>query len=322
MPDNETPQKFRKAPIFTPYVVVWSMFGMMSLGVLMVLGLAPEWLEDLKPAAAFSQPQSNQGQRASARLAADITALKQSVAQIQLELSQVKTNVASQSEQQKSVTAQLTSLETRIAAGPAAAASETTAAVAAPAAPLVLQATLGTGPAPQDQTVTPAAQVTTPAAEPAAAPVTLVPAPPSTPTVPPAASARTPKVINADTTSIGNPLETGSVATAKAAPASTEAISFGPAVVKPAPQPVGVKISSAATLESLRLDWSLLAEKHGDTLKALQARYVTAGDELNPSYDLVAGPVKSKAQATKVCKALAAKGVPCSIVGAFAGEPL
>jgi hypothetical protein len=126
-------------------------------------------------------------------------------------------------------------------------------------------------------------------------------------------------VINADASSLAAALETGSVTTAPKP--ATDVISFGPAVVKPAPKPVGVKISTGASLDSLRLSWSMLAEKHGDTLKSMEARYVTSGDAQNPTYDLVAGPLKSKSEANKVCKSLAAKGVPCS-VGPFGGEAL
>jgi hypothetical protein len=69
------------------------------------------------------------------------------------------------------------------------------------------------------------------------------------------------------------------------------------------------------------LSWSLLADRHGEALKNLEARYVAHGDVANPTYDLIAGPIKSKAEAQRVCKALAAKGVPCKI-GDFLGEAL
>ena len=66
----------RKAPLFTPYVVVWTTLGALSFGFLMVLGLAPEWLDDLRPVSSYTFPQNNQGQRAAARLAADLGQLK------------------------------------------------------------------------------------------------------------------------------------------------------------------------------------------------------------------------------------------------------
>lgn len=317
-PASSTP--IRKAPLFTPYVVVWSMFGMLSLGLLGVIGLAPEWLDDLKPTWTVADPHSNQGQRAAARLAADLNAVKDSVAKIQFDLAKVKTDVASQSDQNKTVSAQVTALEQRVST------SSTVAKSGLPAVPAPPAAT-------PEQQAQAATDVQSTVAQATVAQATVVTSmPPTTPaltapnlTTP--APARTPKVINADAAAAppapaiknGSALETGSVNGAAKAPA--DAISFGPAVVKAAPQPMGVKISSGASADSLRLSWSLLAEKHGDALKGLQARYVTGGDAQNPNYDLVAGPIKSKAEAAKVCKALSAKGVPCT-VGAFGGDAL
>jgi hypothetical protein len=306
MTTSDTPQKLRKAPIFTPYVLLWSTLGALSFGLLMVLGLAPEWLEDLKPSSIMADPQSNQGQRATARLAADVNSLKQSVAQVQLDLTQVKTDVAAHGEQQRMVSAQLTSIEKQLSTGSAQAVTE------APAAP-VPPPTGQRQAAAKDDTIR--GYVTNPAE---GSPIT---APPATAIEPPqtASSANAPKMINADAASAATSLETGSVSGATMA--ATQPISFGPAVVKPAPKPLGVKLSTAPSLDSLRLSWSLLAEKHGDTLKSMEARYVTSGDPNNPAYDLVAGPVKSKAEANKVCKALQAQGTPCK-VGAFTGEQL
>lgn len=132
-------------------------------------------------------------------------------------------------------------------------------------------------------------------------------------------------------------LETGSVPAAPAAAqahakaakaaapktvaAAADPIDFGTPVVKPAAKPVGVQISSGASVDSLRLSWSLLSDRHADALKNLEARYVARGDEASPTYDLIAGPIKSKSEAQKVCKALAARNVPCK-VGDFSGEGL
>lgn len=284
-PLHQGPLPMRKAPLFTPYVVVWTMFGVLSVGLLGVIGLAPEWLDDLRPAASFADPQSNQGQRAAARVAADLNALKDSVSKVQLDLAKVATDVAQQSEQQKVIGAQLSALEARVQ----------------PQTPVATEASI------VPKYVAPGTAAVTAAA------------PPPTPAAPAAGEpARTPKVINADATAAPVGLETGSVAPAKVA---SEPISFGPAVVKPAPQPFGIKLSSGASQDSLRLSWSLLAEKYGDSLKGLEPRYTAGGDAANPNYDLIAGPLKSKAEAARACKTLAAKGVPC-IVGAFAGEAL
>jgi hypothetical protein len=132
-------------------------------------------------------------------------------------------------------------------------------------------------------------------------------------------------------------LETGSVATvakpaakaaAKAATkqeqatkTAADAVDFSKVVVTPEAKPVGVQISSGASVDSLRLSWSLLSDRHSDALRNLEPRFVARGDEAAPTFDLIAGPIKSRSDAQKVCKALAAKKVPCK-VGDFLGEAL
>ena len=122
-------------------------------------------------------------------------------------------------------------------------------------------------------------------------------------------------------------LETGSVRPAPpAAPAPAAAPAepppFSAPVVTPAAKPVGVQIASGASIDSLRLSWSLLSETHADKLKALEPRYSLSVDNGAVIYNLMAGPVKSEAEAKKMCKALAAKAVPCKIVGEFGGAAL
>ena len=113
------------------------------------------------------------------------------------------------------------------------------------------------------------------------------------------------------------PIETGSIS----APAP---VAFGRAVVKPAPQAdkqVGLKIANSTSVDALRLTWGLLNERHGEALKRLHPRYVNGGSMASPSYDLVAGPVKNAAEARRMCKALASRGISCS-VGSYEGNAL
>ncbi|HPG89828.1 MAG TPA: SPOR domain-containing protein, partial [Hyphomicrobium sp.] len=143
--------------------------------------------------------------------------------------------------------------------------------------------------------------------------------------------AKTIKVINADTASAGAALETGSVSgqvaqmkTAKPAvpdKAIADEQAFDTAIVKPAKQPIGVKVSTGASVDSLRLIWSLLNERHGDALEKLEPRYTTAGDAMNPTFDLVAGPIPTKADAQKICQTLTGRGLSCSIRD-FSGRQL
>lgn len=302
--DLTPPSLSPKKPLFTPYVAVWSGLGVVAAGYLAFLTLSSE--SGLAPNSAGMSDQ-----RFAARLANEVTGIKDSVAKVQLELAKIKTDLAGQESRGKILGDQLTALERKVSGD----------------SPSGLEASL--------QERTPPA----PAAKPA--PKAAVPAgihADANPTVP----AATDFLANADNqvSAADLGLETGSVPavpaaaqapakaakTAKAAAASTMAaasdpIDLGTPVVKPAAKPVGVQISSGASVDSLRLSWSLLSDRHAETLKNLEARYVARGDEASPTYDLIAGPIKSKSEAQKVCKALAAKSVPCK-VGDFAGEGL
>lgn len=126
-------------------------------------------------------------------------------------------------------------------------------------------------------------------------------------------------------------LETGSVkpvpppapaTAAKPAAAAAEPPPFEAPVVTPSAKPVGVQIASGSSLDSLRLSWNLLSETHADKLKSLEPRYSLSVDNGAIVYNLLAGPVKSEADAKKMCKALTAKAVPCKVVGEFGGASL
>ena len=85
--------------------------------------------------------------------------------------------------------------------------------------------------------------------------------------------------------------------------------------------PVGIYIGSGPSVDSLRLSWSLLSDRNAESLKALEPRYTTGIDANGLNYGLVAGPLRSVADAQKLCKDLAAKAVTCR-VGDFTGEAL
>jgi hypothetical protein len=116
---------------------------------------------------------------------------------------------------------------------------------------------------------------------------------------------------------VGAPIITGSVDK----PSGAKAISFGPAVVKPAPKPVGIQLATDPSVDSLRITWSALAQTHADQLGTLTARYADLGNATNPNFGLIAGPVKSKAEAKKLCKELSAQSVTCKI-SEFKGQEL
>lgn len=129
-------------------------------------------------------------------------------------------------------------------------------------------------------------------------------------------------------------IETGSVA----APAAAAAVTFGEAVVVPAAgaagpavvtatvppaasKTYGVQIATGPSVDSLRLSWTLLAERHGSALASLQPRYTMGADEQGVAYNLVAGPVKSPAEAQQLCAELATRATPCAPT-TFRGDAL
>ncbi len=292
-----------KRPLFTPKVVVWSMLGLVAAAYIGTILLAPALLDDLTPTSAYiAEPQSNQGQRTAARLVSDVNGLKESMAQVQLELSKVKTEVATSADRANVMKTQLMALEQRLA--------QTSGETLDTAEPHM--------DANQSHRAVIAPQVSPPSESDASAAAVT-------------GSPQMPKLVNADAASKDangeRGLETGSVAQAakaaakgkiaaakpKAADPATDPIDFANTIVQPATVPVGIQLSSGASIDSLRLSWSLLADRHAGTLQKLQPRYVARGDMDNPTYDLIAGPIKSKNDAERLCKALSAKNVPCAV---------
>lgn len=278
----------RKTPIFTPYVIVWTMLGMIGFGYLSLAFMAPDVLEDLVPSV-MREASNETSIAATSRVATEVASLHDMIAQIQLDIAKLKTDVSNQAEVSKTVETQLVALQDRVKANEP---------------PVQAQAAPEPEPTPAQK-----AERATTAAAPADKDQPAGKAPPAAPS----------KVINADREKDkATPLVTGSVNSA-AAPA--EGINFGPAVVKPAPKPIGLRLGAGATVDSLRLNWSLLTDRHAEALGKLEPRVIADAIGGVATYDLVAGPVKSKADAAKICKELIADDIPCK-VGDFKGDAL
>lgn len=114
-------------------------------------------------------------------------------------------------------------------------------------------------------------------------------------------------------------------ATAAAAPVTPVAapvapIEFGPAVVKAAGKQFAVQLASGASIDDIRYNWSILSTQHADALAKLSPRFTATGTEAaGQTFDLIAGPVKSAADAKKICKTLATRGMDCK-VASYEGE--
>ncbi len=150
---------------------------------------------------------------------------------------------------------------------------------------------------------------------------------PAAATAQPTAAAPPVTVLNAP----ANPIATGSIqlppaqgVPAPPAPIATapaQPMTFGPGAVKvsaPAAA-VALELASGPSVDALRLNWSLLADRHGAALKNLEPRYTNSGE--GQPYQLVAGPIASSEEASRVCAQLKAKKVACRVTG-FGGNAL
>ncbi|MBO0766150.1 MAG: SPOR domain-containing protein [Hyphomicrobiaceae bacterium] len=108
-------------------------------------------------------------------------------------------------------------------------------------------------------------------------------------------------------------LETGSIAKAE--------IVFGEPVVKRANGvKLAVQLATGPSPQELRLSWGQLAQQHGDALSSLKPRVVAPRGK-GGAYRLIAGPVATEADATRICGALGAGPATC-FPTPYGGTPL
>lgn len=281
MTKHTAEQALTRRPLLTPYAIVWSMFGLLGLGYLGVAIFAPDVLEELTPPSRLAERQRAENDAALLRVSTEINGLRNTFAQMQIDVAKLKSDATASTSQAEKTDGRITALEDQIRQ------------MAEPPAKVSQNDAADDGKA--------------------GAPASKQ------------ASAQKPRIINS---SDNSSIETGSVDTKAKADSDhdtkkaskNDVISFGPAVVKPAPKPIGIRVASGSSIDGLRLSWSLLSERH-DALKTLNPLYVDSGDAINPSFDLMAGPVKTKAEAVRLCRKLNAKNVPCT-VGEFKGAQL
>lgn len=85
---------------------------------------------------------------------------------------------------------------------------------------------------------------------------------------------------------------------------------------------MGVRLSVAPSIDGLRLQWTLLRERHGTYLGGLSARYIqTSRNGAPANYELVAGPLSGAVQALELCQDVSRSGTRC-VVGDFVGNAL
>lgn len=81
--------------------------------------------------------------------------------------------------------------------------------------------------------------------------------------------------------------------------------------------PLGLELVVGPSVDALRLNWGVLAERHGAALKTMEARY-NAASPAGP-FQLLVGPVASTEEGIRLCEHFRVKGTPCK-VGPFGGQ--
>lgn len=290
LPQESAPQESATGAgrkTFTPYVMTWCTLAALSLAYLGVLAAQPAML------AGHLDPGPNALETGSIDTAAEVRTLRDTIDLFRNELIEIRAQVSNQTDVTSDLMSRISSVET-----PAAGSNQAVADNGA-AEPAIINGkderrTAAVGPeAGQKQTA-------------------AVPAPVR-------------KAANAGRKNV----ETGSV-TAPATGANSD-ISFGPPVVKQAardqgPPPgtrnmIGAQIATGPSVDSLRLSWTLLSERHADSFRALEPRYATTGEGPNKSYSLIVGPMPTVDEARRLCEDLALKATPCR-VSQFTGDAL
>jgi hypothetical protein len=274
------------------YLIGWGVLAMAALGYLMTLALQPDQLAVNQRPKIAAEPDA--ATRATSKVLAEVGTIRQTIDNLQKDVSELKESVDQRSTQEKATQSRLTVLEEKVAAWP----EPTTTVISSSATTPTTVA--------KPKVAEKAAEHK--AAEKAAPKVLTAKAAP-----PKQARVITVEEGNTATSSgaAGSRLETGSIAAG---------VSFGEPVVTRAGQVFAVQLDAAPSIDVLRLRWSLLLEQHGAALGPLQPRFVAPRNPGGP-YRLVAGPLLSAADAKAVCAALTAQSPACSTTE-FVGEPL
>lgn len=272
------------------YLTAWAVMACCAALYLAVVSIRPAFLDGILPVAGGDTA-------AAAQTAADIVNIRDSIGQLQTDVSRNQTDVVQQAEITRNLSERIAVLEQR-----------------------GQQAT--TEPAREPQrtgAVQQNSDVEFPSTHMAEGPVAA--AEPK-----PAKAQQQAKVLNA-------PIETGSVeetAEITAPPAKPKttttvekapAAAAGPAAEAKSKKPVGIKLATGASVDNLRVSWGILSERHKDELAPLQARYFNTVDGNGITFELVAGPFKTTADAKKVCQSLKAQAIDCQ-VSTFGGNSL
>ncbi len=77
----------------------------------------------------------------------------------------------------------------------------------------------------------------------------------------------------------------------------------------------GVELAQGPTVESIRLFWDLLRDRHSAILSGLSSRYLPRTDNPTNPYSLIAGPLPNSVSAEQLCTRLLQVGLQCRPTG-------
>jgi hypothetical protein len=317
-------------------VLFWAMLASLALGYLAVLTLKPELVGSVglradavamatAPGAVSTHSPSTVS---TAAASGEIETLRQTVARIETDLADMKAMIATGEERDRAILARLPNIEgAPVAAAPAATSPIVTGSIGGRAdAPVAGVASAEPGTA-ADKTADAHASATA-AGDTAPAPKGDARRVASAPPLKGAVDAGGPSPARDKT-----PDARKKHAAAPAHPeASAEIVPSFTAAVTPAPPPAaapkiisransyGVQLASGPSLDTLRISWALLNDRHSSLLKGLEPRYASTNDP-DANMALLAGPMPTAEAAARVCANLRAKRITCSVVS-FDGKAL
>jgi sporulation related protein len=278
------------------YLFVWGLLAAGGLTYLATLVWQPDWLSPppRRPPQITAEAEPDSALRMASRAIAEVRDVRRSVGDVQRSLGEMRETLDRSVSEDKIVQTRLSALEGRV--------SDITQPAAAPVASAPASPVAGKGKAAErPQPKSPAAPKAAEKAEPPAAATRVMSAIMS---VPDQADKGAPEA--------APPIETGSIAAAT--------ITFGEPVVTRSGTNFAVQLGAGRSVEALKLSWSLLLDQHGDALSPLQPRVIAPRTD-GGSYRLVAGPFGTRAEAEKICSAMALSRNKCFST-VFMGEPL
>src|SRR5262245_15937297 len=278
------------------YLFVWGLLAAGGLTYLATLVWQPDWLSPPpRRPQITTEAEPDSALRLASRAIAEVRDVRRSVGDVQRSLGEIRDTLDRSVSEDKVVQTRLSALEGRV--------SDMTPPAAAPVANAPPAPVAGKGKAAErPQPKSPVAAKTADKAEPGAASATRVMS--AVMSVPDQAEKGAPEA--------APPIETGSIAPAT--------ITFGEPVVTRSTTNFAVQLGAGRSVEALKLSWSLLLDQHGDALSALQPRVIAPRTD-GGSYRLVVGPFDTRADAEKICAAMALSRNKCFST-VFMGEPL